>query len=335
MKTILLFFTLIPLVSLALTKTTVGNGNFYNPLTWDCMCFPADGDSLVINHAVTMDVSIYYTSGRITINPGGSLIEDATDRAFWADGTASLVNGGTFTSHLFLLSPGGTLTNTGSFANVDSVWNQGYVMNMGTIGVYDLLNDQTATFHNHANLNIANNINNQGYFHMNDMGVMEVGNDYSNCNIQTQDAWFENHGIVCITNDFSNCAGDTLAGSGDYFIGGSSANLGVFTGTFTFHTPSGTIGIPGTIDPGVTVTTGSCNLGLSQSEEEAFRLYPNPTATEINTTVTDCDFTLYDCTGKIVKEGKVANYQIDLSNMKTGFYLLKIEGFGTNRIIKK
>lgn len=336
MKRTLLLIAFIPFFGMSQTKTTVASGDFYNPLTWDCTCLPASGDSLIINHALTMNVDIYYTAGRITIGPNGSLVEDATNRAYWADGTGSLVNYGTFTSHLLLLSPDAELNNEGVMAGVDSIWNQGYVMSTGGIDSYDVLNDETGTFHNHGTFNVGNNINNQGYFHMMAGASLEVGNDLSNCNTQTADAWFENHGTVCIANNFSNCIDDTLAGSGNYFVSNQSANLGAFVGTFTFHTPSGSLDLQtGTIESGVVITQGACNLGITAEVAEPFRIYPNPTKGDISLTVNGVKYTMFDCTGKIVMKGVVANNQIQMDNLKMGLYLLEVEGHGTSRIIKR
>ena len=65
MKTILLLVTLLPLISFSQTKTTIANGDFYNPIVWDCFCLPASGDNLIINHDLIMYTDIYYTAGQI------------------------------------------------------------------------------------------------------------------------------------------------------------------------------------------------------------------------------------------------------------------------------
>ena len=370
MKKLLLIALLIPFINSAQTKTTVANGNFYNPGTWDCFCLPANGDNLIINHTLNMDFDIYYTSGQITINAGGSFTEGGTDRNFWADGTGTLINHGTFTAHLVAFSPGATLTNSGNFIGIDSLWNQGTFTNTGTAGILDFWNDQTATFTNTGNLSnsdslfnqgvftnggsatiydvlndemaqfsnsgdltILNNMNNQGYF--NTQGTIDLNNDFSNCNTQTMDAMFINDGIFCIANDMTNCVDDTLAGTGDYYIGGLSSNFGRFEGTFTFHTPSGSLDFQGgTVDPGVTFTTGTCNLGIAALDEVLFTMYPNPASSNINVSVTDVHYDLYDYSGKLVSSGKIANHQIDLTKINAGMYTLIFENHGTSRFVK-
>ncbi len=290
--------------------------------------------TVIINHDVVLNLDVAYTNGSITINSGGSLIEDATDRAFWIDGTGSLTNAGTFTSHLLLVSPDAEITNSGDMPGVDSVWVQGTLTNTGTIGAYELLNDEDADFENDNEITISNNFNNQGYFYIAPSASVEVGNDFSNCNIQTLDAYLENDGIMCITNDFSNCIGDTLDGEGDYFIGGSSSNLGVFTGNMTFHTPSGTVGIPGTIDPSVTVTSGSCTLQLSEIENVDITAYPNPVEDQLHLDINSGAYTILDIMGKTVKSGNFNNGIIDFSELNNGVYVLQVDHQSTIRIVK-
>lgn len=300
--------------------TTTQNGLFYNPLVWDCICVPADGDSLVINHDIQMNFPIYYTSGQIVINPGASLTEDGSNKDIWVNG-GSLINNGTLEAYRLYIS-GGFITNTGTMGPLDSLWTQAPMTNSGTITTYDFLNDQTAVFGNSNTLTITNNFNNQGVF--NNSGSITVANDFSNCNIQSMDAVFTNSGTMCITNDFSNCAGDTLAGSGDYFIGGSSANLGVFTGSFTFHTPSGTIGVPGTIGGGVTVTTGACNLSIENETGLEFSVYPNPTSSLINVSFEEFEYVIYDYTGAMAAYGWSDDSVINVDELDLGVYWLRV-----------
>ncbi|GAB5418758.1 MAG: hypothetical protein Crog4KO_05150 [Crocinitomicaceae bacterium] len=286
-----------------------------------------------INHDVVQNLDIAYTSGSITINSGASLIEDATDRAFWVDGTGTLSNAGTFTSHLLLVSPNAEITNTGNMPNVDSVWIQGTLTNTGTIGAFDVLNDETADFDNQNVMTISNDFNNQGYFYIAPSASLEVGNDFSNCNLQNLYAYMENDGIMCIGNDFANCPGDTLDGEGDYFVGGSSSNLGVFTGNFTFHTPSGTVGIPGTIEPSVTVTTGSCTLNISEAEDITLVSYPNPVTSQLHVNVESGSYVIFDVSGKTIRSGQFFNNIVDFSSLKDGVYLLEINSMAI-RILK-
>lgn len=372
MKRILLLSLFIPFLGFSqTTRVSTQDGNFLNPLIWSPIGIPASGDSIVIDHDVVMNSNIYYTAGTIYIRSGGELIEDATDRTLWADGTGSVTNEGTFTTHLLLISPAAKFTNSGNFINIDSLWNQGTVTNTNSgnatlfdfwndqgstftndgvlsnadsllnqgvftnnvdATVYDILNDEMATFTNTGNIQIQNNMNNQGYA-TNDQ-TMVIHNDFSNCNLQTLDAIFENNGQFCIVNDFSNCIDDSLIGTGDYYIGGSSSNFGVFDGSFNFYTPSGTLGITGNIQPGITVAQGSCNLGVSETKDNTILVYPNPVTDLLNVSINNVSYDVYDLSGRVMLTGTVTQNTIDVSSLNKGMYTVVIDNNSVERLIK-
>ena len=260
-------------------------------------------------------------------------MQDATDRAFWADGTASLYNHGNFSCNTFLFSPNTELNNSGSIFSVDSALNQGTIWNTGSFEIYDFLNDEGASFENEGQIEISHEMNNQGYFLNSAAAELRIANDFSNCNIQNSYGLMENDGIVCISNDFGNCGNDTLSGSGDYFVLGASANLGVFAGTFNFHTPSGTMTIPGTIEPGVTVTTGTCTLTAESLEAEDNGPYPNPTAGILFIYKDGVQYSIHSMTGETVSTGITKYGIVDMRQLRSGVYFLKLED-GTNELIR-
>ncbi|MBL7899436.1 MAG: T9SS type A sorting domain-containing protein [Crocinitomicaceae bacterium] len=322
MRKIILLSSLISFGSFAQVHTTTGAGNFFNPLLWDCFCVPANGDSLVINHSMQMTASIYYNTGQIKINSTGSLTEDANDRDVWVDGTGSLINNGTFDCYRLYVSDG-SFINTSTSVYFDSLWNQGNIANSGLLAVYDILNDQTATFTNSGDFVIDNNFNNQGEFLNESTGIIDLTNDFSNCNIQTMDAMFINDGVFCIGADMTNCLDDTLAGSGEYYVGGSSSNFGVFDGTFTFNTPSGTVGVPGNIQPGVTIGNAPCYLSLDE-KTKLFSIYPNPVNNFLFVSESNLSFAIYDMSGKLILTGMTNTSGIDVSELTAGFYTISV-----------
>lgn len=332
MKKILLLLFVIPTLSFGQTKTSVTNGDFYNPLTWDCFCLPASGDNVVINHDLTMNTGIYYTAGTITINPSGSLTQTGINRDIWIDGSGRFINHGDVHVRYFLTSQWTYLENNGNFNNIDSMLTQGVVNNSGTINVYDFLNDHVANFGNFGTMNIQHNMNNQGNF--DNYGSIDIGLDFSNCNTQSVHAEFTNNGTMCIANNFLNCNGDELNGSGHYYIGSLASNLGEFSGTFTFHTPTGTMAINGTIGSNVTITTGSCALYISENENIDFQLYPNPATETIFVSEKTGDYTITDIKGQIVKEGKLTQNGINVSDLNNGVYFFKLNNRGVTRLQK-
>ncbi|GEM_PF-5697305 len=369
MKKVLLFLLLIPLTSLGQTnRTTISSGDFYNPLIWSPAGIPSNGDSLIINHDVILNLDVYYTSGQILINSSGSLTEGGADRSVWIDG-GSLVNHGVYTSHLIWVSSGGFITNTGSMNSIDSVLAQGAITNSGIAGindfwiavggsmdnsgtltntdsmlvqgpfintgfatVYDLAVDEMATFDNSHMLTVTNNMHNQG--RINNTWSIDVANDFSNCNTQNLDGVITNDGVFCVGNDFLNC--DTITGSGNYYIGNQSTNTGALTGTHFFHTPTGALTLnTGTIQPSVTMTTGNCTAGLKGVETEKITIYPNPTGGIVSVSIESADYELLDFSGKSVQKGHFDQHTIDMTDLMSGVYFLHVNGGTPVRILKQ
>lgn len=368
MKHVLLLLVLLPLGMFAQTnRTTISNGDFFNPLIWSPPGFPTNGDQLTINHAVVLNLDIYYNAGQITINSGASLVQDGTERSVWIDG-GGLTNNGTFSTHFVWVSNGGFLTNTWNFTgidslmvqsdftnsgtagvndfwimvggnvnnsgtlnNTDSMLVQGVFTNSGTAAVYDLAFDEMASLNNTGDLTVTNNMHNQGYLY--NAYTIEVANDFSNCNTQNFNAVFENDGIVCFGNDFINCDTDTITGTGDYFVSNLSTNLGVFSGSQTFHTPTGAMTLNlGTVQPSVTITTGACSAGLDE-HSEAWSVFPNPAVDWLTLSQGEADYAIYSVDGAEEMSGRAMNGQVDVRALKPGMYILRVDN-NAIRIVK-
>jgi hypothetical protein len=132
MKKILsLLFTFIFSGIFSQSATTVANGNWTNPLIWNCTCVPVGGYSVTINHAVTLNTSLLFNTGGITVNAAGSLVQDAAlNRDIWING-GYLHNAGNVDIRFFLASTGAA-SNSGSLT-VDAMTNYIPYVNSGTI----------------------------------------------------------------------------------------------------------------------------------------------------------------------------------------------------------
>lgn len=334
MKKALLLAFIIPLIGFSqTTRVSTMDGDFLNPLAWSPIGFPQSGDSVVIDHIMTLTTNIYYTAGTIYIRSTGQMVEDATERVFWSDG-GNMINEGTIDIHLLGHSLGGYFENYGMMVGIDSIWNQGDFYNDGTMDIYDILNDETSDFDNEGSIDITNNFVNQGEFYNAAQGEVQVNNDFANCNTQTLTAYFENDGIFCIGNNFSNCGGDEMDGTGNYFVGGTAANLGDFVGTFIFHTASGTVVNTGSIDPGVTIIMGSCNLAVGGMQLTETALYPNPTEGIVTGGENGATYVVLDVSGRLMLTGTVENNTIDFSSLDEGIYTIQIGNARAQRIIK-
>lgn len=313
--------TLASVFSFAQVQTTISDGNFWNPFIWDCSCLPQDGDSLVINHNLSLSSGIAYTSGQILINSSGTLDQGANNYSFFING-GSLINHGTLVFDDLWLE-NGFITNTGT-ANLDSVYTASTVSNSGTITTAALAHDEGATFTNDGDLDIANNFYNSGWFNNN--GILTVTDSAANCNTQTLNAVFTNNGFFCIAGSFGNCANDTLTGDGTMFIGGNSWNDGEVTGTLHVNTPTaGFTFNTGTVAGTVTFGTDACAAGVEESIEPNWIIYPNPATTVLNISEQNLSYNIYDMTGRLVLNGLAIDGRIDIDLLEQGSYVIHLE----------
>jgi hypothetical protein len=95
------------------------------------------------------------------------------------------------------------------------------------------------------------------------------------------------------------------------------------------------MGVPGTIDPSVTVTSGTCTLGTAVQNEKQVQVAPNPVSDLLQLSIDSGNYSIIDVTGKMVASGYFYNGTIDFSSINTGVYLLKINDNKTIRIIKE
>lgn len=140
--------------------TTQANGNATNPFTWDCLCVPVDGDTIIINHALTLDVDYAFTMGGVQINASGSVTGNASNRIFGVSGGYFLNNGTMNMGYVF--HNGGTFTNN---TTITVTLNAGFdqavtTINNGTLNVNDtLLINTLATFQNNGTVNCPEILN--------------------------------------------------------------------------------------------------------------------------------------------------------------------------------
>jgi len=191
-------------LSSAAQITSVANGNFYFPTTWSCTCVPTSGtDDLIINHNVTLNNDLQLlATGSITINNGGSLLQDLTPRDFFLNG-GDFTNNGNFTVDR-MLAQNGTFTNTGTsqirtFANyltfdnsgtinnVDSLYNDGYLTNNGTINVGTFYNNNIMD--NYGSLPAVDSLTNAGV-------LTNFPGAYIDADSMLNTATLDNNGII-------------------------------------------------------------------------------------------------------------------------------------------
>lgn len=224
---------------IATTYTSSQNGDWLNFTTWSPIGIPIPGDVVIINHTVTLDTSLAYTTGSITINTSGSLVQDSPVRDIWVNGVnASFTNNG-YVDIRYLLLSAGSFTNSGSFnvkslANyttadnlasgvfngLDSMYNDGTLNNSGTINVVSFFNNDV--MNNYGNIwgitTIVDSMYNAGTF-LNDVGAKLYADSCTNVNAFTNNGVI-NYGQFTNTGTFTN---------NNYLSFGDMTNTGIFT----------------------------------------------------------------------------------------------------------
>ena len=83
--------------------------------------------------------------------------------------------------------------------------------------------------------------------------------------------------------------------------------------------------------------TNFADDSLFNLSDGSFKLYPNPTKNVLNvqlTTTVENSFRIINSIGQVVKTGKLNTKSIEVSQLKTGVYLLEIND-GEERLVKK
>ncbi len=139
------------------SATSIANGPWVSPFTWSCTCVPLPGYTVTINHQVILNTSFQLPSGGITVNAGGSLVQDSA-RDMLING-GFIVNHGTVDFRYLLLQSGhvtstdtlrlksfanyGTIENSGVLHRVDSFFNVGFIHNTGLVLTKKFQNNDT------------------------------------------------------------------------------------------------------------------------------------------------------------------------------------------------
>jgi PKD repeat protein len=139
------------------SATSIANGSWVSPFTWNCTCVPLPGYTVTINHQVTLNTSFQLPSGSITVNAGGALVQDSA-RDMLING-GFIVNHGTVDFRYLLLQSGhvtntdtlrlksfanyGTIENSGVLHRVDSFFNVGFIHNTGLVLTKKFQNNDT------------------------------------------------------------------------------------------------------------------------------------------------------------------------------------------------
>lgn len=343
------------------TITSVANGNWSSSGTWGGTQ-PYPGTTVVINHAVTLDMDYGYNSGSITVNSSGALNGNIPMRALAVSGGSLTVNGTLNIARVALY--GGTVTNSGTFQNDSLLDGTSLTNNSGaTINATQFMINTGGTLNNNGFVVSTNFLNvstvtNTGTMTSSDfMNSKNFTNsitgeitafDFLNSDSLASSAVFTNDGRVTVTHDFSNIAVNSalINGSGKFCIQNNSLNSGTMSGTFDFcdQTGGNVDYNTGTIAGTITNCTFSCATGIDEDLNNlSVNLYPNPSngifSINLKNTHTQKVIDIRNVLGERVYSANLSDEKtkIDLSTEKKGiyFYQLKTENeiISTGKII--
>jgi len=361
---ILLSFVCYIISSNAQTATTISNGNWLNPLTWDCMCIPVPGYSVIINHDVVFDTDFVIAQGFMVINSTGSLIQNTSTRNLWIYGNSYFSNAGQLTVRNFLYEgTSAELNNIGTMnignlhlttdmynsgiVTADSLYNNDTLTNLGSItanaytNAVSCINAGDMNFFNFTNNGIflntegtvtcTNNMWNQGKFHNMELSFVNLGNDLLNSNLLTFSSLIYNDGWFLISSGCYNF--DTISGVKGYIqVADSSFNSGYMMGTFDFCDLTPPSSAPfidiqvGVVETGITYCT---QQDINEAASGIMSVFPNPADDYIEFTGTKNNlvFHIFDHTGKLVftTSSDLPYGRINTSTLSQGMYLLLVQ----------
>lgn len=331
----------------AQTVTSAANGNWTNPLTWGGTV-PIPGNTIIINHNITLDLDFGYTSGSITINSGASLTGNSGMRGLalnYPSGSGSLTVSGTLDIARVSIFTG-NISVSGSFLS-DSLYNLAHINinGSGSIDATQFYNGTGGKISNDGEINSSNLLNldtltnngviNSSDFHNcksllnNSSGVIALNHDFLNSDSIAGPAIFTNNGRQEVMNDWQNK--NQVDGTGKFCIVNNTSNSGTMTGSFDFCDLSGgNIDLnTGSVDLTITFCNFPCTPGThDEPYKPIITISPNP-ANGVFTIRSETKITRVEIINLLgetvyIQEPYSDFIKVDLQNKKPGIYFYRI-----------
>ncbi len=151
------------------------------------------------------------------------------------------------------------------------------------------------------------------------------GNDYWLLEIDSQGNILSQNGIGAINNDVAV----SIAEKDNRLLLGGFSNSNV-SGDKTNNSQ-------GSFDGWLVELDVALSNKITEDNKKSFSVYPNPGSEELFLNGIDENefYQLFDITGQQVLNGILNNSSISISDLQSGIYFLEIEGYQTQRIVKK
>lgn len=364
-KIIALFIICSSFLSFSATITSIADGNWSNPTTWDCNCVPTLLDEIIVAHNVSLDVS-FTVANSLTVQSGKEL-SAANAQINFALATGTIENNGTMTLYNFASNGNllnnetitatnfinnDTLTNNGTlditnFSNHGGFYNQG-IMNLtdftnagyGTndldISFVNFRNSVHGYYTNNGTMAGTVDATNAGWFYNTTNGDFEVQNNFMNDGCFEDTVILINDGMFTVGNSFASS--DTVKGNGgSFYIIHNTANIGVITGTIDFCDSTPPLYTPyidfnmGIVGNDVTFCESTKIKDIKNSIQ--ISTYPNPSDSYVkfefnNYQNQNYDIELFNQLGKIadaVYNVKTETIILYKNNLPAGMYFYRIK----------
>ncbi|HNW70751.1 MAG TPA: T9SS type A sorting domain-containing protein [Bacteroidales bacterium] len=264
------------------TATSVANGNWYMPTTWDCMCIPTAAYTVNVNHDVVLDNDFALNGGTINIASSGVLRENTSGR-YLVMNTGSITNngkmkisrvgfyGGNFVNNdscLFysVFFSGAETQNFGTITGADSLFIQADFYNADSAVVDAFRVTVNDTLENNGQLAVSELLNlsvfiNEGLADFINFYSANYSRNSSQLNFTdfTNEGGFDNYGAIYGTSNFHNIGhfyNDTVA---VFTVGNDFSNVDTIN-QLAYYNNNGHVGVLGNLYNGDTIAgtnTGS------------------------------------------------------------------------------
>jgi len=273
------------------TATSVANGNWYMPTTWDCMCIPSPAYTINVNHNVVLDNDFALNGGTINIGPNGILRENITGR-YLVMNTGSITNngkmkisrvgfyGGSFVNNdscLFysVFFSGAEAQNFGTITETDSLFiqsdfnnNTGAVVDAWRVTVNDTLeNNGQLTVSELLNLSVFTN---NGVANLINFYSSNYSRNASQLNFTdfTNEGNFDNFGSIHGNSNFHNIGHFFIDNSANFSLDNDFSNVDS-TNHLAYFNNNGTVFIGGNFFNRDTVTGNGGSFCIAQASTNA------------------------------------------------------------------
>lgn len=327
-------------------KTTIANGDWFNPSVWSPSGVPMFEDTVVINHNITVSGSVDYAANWMIVNPGASVISDST---FGLHGNLKLF--GLMDIQTLGVGDGDSALIYGTLSGGISAMGNPYNINYGTVntdtltagegfinsGLIDIMQLVAGGTYFTSTSGAAINVSQQSIFSTSGNVNIELNSTVATAFLVTNADMINNGDITA--GNWTHGSGTVSGTTGRFCVAQCFINNATITGTVDIcdASPGGFCDMDmGSISGTVTYCqSGTCadNTGLTENESQNVSVFPNPADDFLFIDAGEGfdQYVITDMSGRVVMNGKINdNTKLDVREMEKGSYVIIIMGDNKN-----